>query len=292
MSSPHSAQKRCAGISNAVEMDRVRFVASATAGIDQRMIDKTTAPRSDLEKATMLEGLLIDCATGAPAGEETYMALRREFMAAPSLRVLLPEFVLEHRNFGSFWPYIKHEAKTYAERRGIISRAFTPLMDHLEKNNAAPLDRIASAVLENFDARGVNDVWQKALDRRDADPEGAITMARTLLETVTKRILDECGEPYAEKDDLPKLYSSAAQVLKLAPSQHTEKPIKAILGGAMNLVNGLGTLRNRMSDAHGHGGKLAVRPSPRHASLAVNTAGAIATFLVETFHERKAGGDE
>jgi hypothetical protein len=41
----------------------------------------------------------------------------------------------------------------------------------------------------------------------------------------------------------------------------------------MTLVNGLGTLRNRLSDSHGRGGKR-VKPSPRHASLAVNTAGA------------------
>lgn len=112
-------------------------------------------------------------------------------------------------------------------------------------------------------------------------------MARTLLETVTKRILDECGETYSDKDDLPKLYVSAAKVLNLAPNQHTEEPIKAILGGAMNLVNGIGTLRNRLSDSHGRGGKLPVRPSPRHASLAVNTASAIATFFVETYQEKQ-----
>ncbi|WP_246715459.1 abortive infection family protein [Rhizobium sp. BK512] len=38
-----------------------------------------------------------------------------------------------------------------------------------------------------------------------------------------------------------------------------------------------------MTHAHGKGGKLPVRPSPRHANLAVNMAGAMATFLVETF---------
>ncbi|MBL6432334.1 MAG: abortive infection family protein, partial [Alphaproteobacteria bacterium] len=76
--------------------------------------------------------------------------------------------------------------------------------------------------------------------------------------------------------------------LNLAPNQHTEEPIKAILGGAMHLVNGIGTLRNRLSDSHGRGGKLPVKPSPRHANLAVNTAGAVATFLVETLRERQA----
>lgn len=146
---------------------------------------------------------------------------------------------------------------------------------------------VVSDALETFDAEGVHTVWTKALSRRNADPEGAITVARTLLETVCKRILDELGEPYSEKDDLPKLYSTTAKKLNLAPDQHTEEPIKAILGGAMHLVNGLGTLRNRLSDSHGRGGK-PVKPSPRHASLAVNTAGAIATFLVETHLERSA----
>ena len=55
----------------------------------------------------------------------------------------------------------------------------------------------------------------------------------------------------------------------------------------MNLVNGIGTLRNRLSDSHGRGGALPVRPSPRHAKLAVNTAGAIALFLVEMHCGRK-----
>ena len=54
----------------------------------------------------------------------------------------------------------------------------------------------------------------------------------------------------------------------------------------MNLVNGIGTLRNRFSDAHAPGGKMLVRPAERHAKLAVNTAGAVATFLVETYLER------
>lgn len=56
-----------------------------------------------------------------------------------------------------------------------------------------------------------------------------------------------------------------------------------ILGGAMNLVNGIGTLRNRFSDAHAPGGKIPVKPSARHAALAVNMAGAMATFMIERF---------
>ena len=234
----------------------------------------------------MLEALLITHATGGVAENSIYQLLRREFMADPLLKDLLPGFVRTHRNLDSFWQFIKFEAGTYAERRQILRDAFTPLMDHLEGSNRAPSDKVVSDTLESFDAEGVHSVWSKALARRTTDPEGAITIARTLLETVTKRVLDEMGETYSEKDDLPKLYANATKALNLAPSQHTEAPIKAILGGAMNLVNGIGTLRNRLSDSHGRGGKLPIRPSSRHANLAVNTAGTIATFLVETYLER------
>jgi hypothetical protein len=244
-------------------------------------------PTDSVEQAQMLENLLIALATGGAASNAHYAHLRRLFMDDHELSRLLPPFVRTCRTLEAFWPYIKNEAGTYAERRKIIGTAFTPLMDHLEGRNRAPGDFVVSDALEIFDAEGVHAVWTKALSRRNIDPEGAITVARTLLETVCKRILDDLNEPYSEKDDLPKLYSKAAKQLNLAPDQHSEEPIKAILGGAMNLVNGIGTLRNRLSDSHGRGGK-PVKPSPRHASLSVNTAGAIATFLVETHQERAA----
>jgi len=244
-------------------------------------------PSSRIEQATMLEGLLAARATGGTADDGLYQYLRREFMADLALCDLLPPFVRTYRNLSAFWPYIQRESGAYAGRREIIGKAFTPLIDFLEGRNTAPGDKVASDALETFDVDGVHAVWSKAIARRNTDPEGAITVARTLLETVIKRILDECGETYSDKDDLPKLYANAAKVLNLAPNQHTEEPIKAILGGAMSLVNGIGTLRNRLSDSHGRGGKFPVRPSPRHASLAVNTAGALATFLVETHQEKQ-----
>ena len=252
------------------------------------MTDTPEIPRATIDKVALLEQILTDTATGNPADNRTYEQLRRELMADPAIRVLLPEFVHTYRSLGAFWPYIKNQAAKWAERRQIIGAAFTPLVDHLERCDGAPGDSVADAVLVSFDAEGIHEVWAKALSRRGTDPAGAITMARTLLETVVKRILDELDEAYSDKDDLPKLYAAAGRALNLAPNQHSEEPIRAILGGAMTLVNGIGTLRNRLSDSHGRGGRLPVRPSPRHASLAVNTAGAVATFLVETYLERSS----
>ena len=237
--------------------------------------------------------MLTDRATGQLREDHpSYRRLRGDFIGDPILKKLLPEFVLTYRNLDAFWPFIRNEADTYADRRQFISLAFAPLMDHLEDQFTRPGDAVVDAALTSFDAENVNRVWSKALARRSSDPEGAITAARTLLETTIKRILDESGQDYSDHDDLPKLYKTVSKALNLAPSQHSEEPIKAILGGMATLVSGLGTLRNRLSDSHGHGTKLPVRPSPRHASLAVNAAGTMAAFLVETYQRREERTDE
>ncbi|WP_208453436.1 abortive infection family protein, partial [Burkholderia gladioli] len=114
-----------------------------------------------------------------------------------------------------------------------------------------------------------------------SDPEGAITSARTLLESVCKHILDELFVGYGEAPDLNKLYGLTAKALNLSPSQHTEPVFKQILGGCTSVVEGLGAVRNRLSDSHGKG-KVAAKPAARHAELAVNLSGSVALFLLAT----------
>jgi len=104
-----------------------------------------------------------------------------------------------------------------------------------------------------------------------SDPEGAITASRALLETVCKHILDDLSLSYDDSAELPKLYGITAEALTIAPSQHTEKVFKQILGGCTSVIEGLGALRNRLGDAHG-GGRLRAKPAARHAQLAVNLA--------------------
>jgi len=163
--------------------------------------------------------------------------------------------------------------------------AFRPLIDHLEADDRAPGVVPITETLEAFDPEHVHAAWQKALDRRTADPEGAITAARMLLETVCKHILDDARVPYPDNADLPKLWDIAAEQLNLAPRQHEEKVFKSILGNCQAVVNHLGAIRNRIGDAHGQG-RRPVKPKPRHAELAVNLAGTMAAFLIATWKDR------
>jgi hypothetical protein len=140
-------------------------------------------------------------------------------------------------------------------------------------------DDSISEALAAFDPTQVHARWMQALERRAVEPEGAITLARTLLEDVCKWILDQAGETWREADDLPVLYRKLAKLLKLAPDDHTEQVFKQILGSCQSVVESLGALRNKLGDAHSPGPKRA-RPQARHAELAVNLSGAMATFLV------------
>ena len=217
------------------------------------MFNEQEIPDSIIERVKMMESILVDAATGGSLDDDFYAHLRRELMNDPEIKGLLPSFVRTYRSLNAFWPFIRSKAATYAERRQIISKAFTPLVDRLEGLDFAPGDSVTSDTLELFDAEYVQSLWSRALSRRTTDAEGAITLARTLLETVTKRILDDHSLDYTVKDDLPTLYKKAATALNLAPNQHSEEPVKAILGSVMNLVNGIGTLRNRLSDSPWYG---------------------------------------
>jgi len=148
-----------------------------------------------------------------------------------------------------------------------------------------PVTQASALTLQKVTSSGIHEYWQKSLERVQSDPEGAITSARTLVETVCKHILEDKGVSFKEDGDLPKLYKQTASVLNLSPDQHGEDIFKQILSGCANVVHGLAGLRNAFGDAHGKD-KRYVKPSIRHAKLAVGFAGTLATFLIETYEDK------
>jgi hypothetical protein len=239
---------------------------------------------STLQVVEAMENILISRATGGSESENRYRALRERLLADVP-REGIPGLVVTCRNLSQFWGYMKKWG-TYAERRHVIWDGFRPLIDRLS-DAGHPADDVVSEALTALQAEHVETTWKKAIERRQTDPEGAITLARSTLESVCKLILDDKAITYTD-DDLPKLHDKVSKALQLAPSGHTEQAFKQILGGCYTVVNGLATLRNRLSDSHGQGAK-PVRPAERHAALAVNLAGAMAMFLVETWLARGEG---
>jgi hypothetical protein len=183
------------------------------------------------DKVRQLQNIFIAHATGGDTNNEEYSKLRLELLRDSSVKELLPQFVMTCDELSKFWGFIKPMFSTYQERRTFIWKEFGSLIAHLEQNIVAahPADDDISAILVDFDTEHVRLAWQKALERRDEDPEAAITMARTLIESVCKHILDKAGIVHSDKDDLPKLYKETAKQLNLAPEQHQEEVFIAVL---------------------------------------------------------------
>lgn len=243
---------------------------------------------SDSERALHLQHLLIARATTMEKIDaKEYAQVRRYFMESPDFSPHLPAWLRSSFTPEQFWAHVKQWG-TYKERRTVIWDGLRPLLDHIEGRARVPADPDIMEGLKKLSEQAVHDVWTKALERRSTDPAGAITIARTLLETVLKNILDADAVGYdSNKLDLHDLYKAVAGHLSLAPEQYSEPVFKQILGGCSAIVGGLGNLRNRHGDAHGAGAG-AIRPATRHAELAVNLAGAMASFFVSTWAARNA----
>jgi len=240
------------------------------------------------DKALMVQNMITSRAQNGEMNNAIYQAIRSELMADDVIKPLLPKIVVTCRDSDSVWGCLKQVhtgGGAWQARRQYINSQFAPLLKQLEEENSTPSDSHVSNVLLQYDGEGVQSAWAKALKRRSGDPQGAITSARTLLEEVCRHILENHTDQNLEKWDLPRLYGETSKILNLAPSQHTEEVFKRILGGCHTVVENLGRLRNKIGDAHALG-RRPIKPAPRHAALAVNLAGSMAMFLIETWLEQ------
>lgn len=242
---------------------------------------------SDFDKAEYLQSMLLARSTGGDANDNHYLQLRHDLMSNLNYQGLLPRWVKTNRSLDQFWQYIKNKFPSYAERREFLYEELNPLLEYLETKQTLPAAKSIDEVLSKFDSDGIHFAWKKALERKAQDPEGAITISRSILESVCKHILHGLNVEFNETNiELSELYKLTASELNLSPDQHSEKIFKQILGGCSGIVNGLGTLRNKHGDAHG-AGPTKSKPKPRHAELAVNLAGTMAIFLIQTYEANK-----
>jgi len=123
---------------------------------------------------------------------------------------------------------------------------------------------------------------------QDADYDGAITNARSLIEAVLFEIEGRLiRERVAYDGDLVKLYKRVQKVMNLDPARaDISDSLRQILSGLVNVVAGLAPLRNKMGDAYVRTHK----PDRHHAKLAVNAAKTVTDFVVDSLEFQKAAG--
>ena len=233
-----------------------------------------------------LVGRLLDAATYTKSMDQTrYDDERRIVLDDPVLGPAAPAWLKTHRDLEHFRAYAQ-TLGGYKERRALVRVAFEPTFDAAEQSTPPVADTTQTA-LRALSSEEVDRIWRLALERTHRDPDGALTLARTLLESVMKHVLDDAELSYDDGATLPALYKTLSDHLNLAPAQHDREAFKAILGAVATIVSRLAELRNSYSDSHGRG-RRAVKITSRHAALAVNLAGTVAAFVVETWQLREA----
>lgn len=157
------------------------------------------------------------------------------------------------------------------------------------KNLYASEISISESVEVVFGEEYINQQIDKCESRiRDGDYDGAITSARSFIETILLEISKKIyGSPIKYDGDLLKLFKETQKLLNLSPSrQDITDALRQVLVGLNSIINGLASMRNKMGDAHSK----TYKPEKHHATLAENAAKTLAVFIFETYQYQKEKG--
>ena len=132
----------------------------------------------------------IDLATGGGVRPEEWEEARAELLSRPELLRVLPDWVASTRWGGQFWQLMKSTSRSYAGRREFIWSTLSAAFELAEKGATLPISSSFEPLLRTCTSAAVADAWERIHVRRDSDPEGTITAARSLLESVCKYVLD------------------------------------------------------------------------------------------------------
>jgi len=148
---------------------------------------------------------------------------------------------------------------------------------------------IEKTALLNFDT--VQRDITRALNSVAGDPEDAVTAACSLIESVCRSILIELKLGLPPKKDIDGLVRAVQGPLGLSPGR-TDLPteiaadVRQVLGGLTSVAKGIGALRTHGGDAHGRERGFR-RIDARIAGMAINAAGSLTLFFIETWEQQQ-----
>mgnify|MGYP001162074927 CR=1 FL=1 len=217
--------------------------------------------------------------------EEEFAAARSILIGSPLLAQDARAFLTRHRTLQQFWDRAASRYTHYRERREIVDLAFESTLARMEHGEPTSLVELDEDVLHDLDMSEALRLWEKAKNRLEGDADGALTLTRTLLETVCKKILDAFGEAYGGGDTAQNLCRRALSLvlpIEVAGREHFRQFTRSVL----NIVEHISLYRAEESDAHG---SAALRAIERfEAAYAVDLAGSTSLFLIECYRATRA----
>ena len=119
----------------------------------------------------------------------------------------------------------------------------------------------------------------------DSEPGETIALAKEIVESCCKLILDDRGVSYRARAEYPELLKLLRQEVKIMPDGIGEgakayKEIREVLASLGRIAHALGPIRNAYGKGHGRGREFKGL-EPRHARLAIGAASTFVDFVLD-----------
>lgn len=141
---------------------------------------------------------------------------------------------------------------------------------------------------KRFDYHVAYEAFEKAIGSVFKEPERAVQLANTTLETIIKCILEQeiLKIPDYNKNDT--LYDLTCKILKafdVFPNNDLHVEIKKISSSLLNIAKSLEALRSDKTLVHGKGIKDILFDDPYSASFLVNTISTVGLFFITVYEK-------
>ena len=190
--------------------------------------------------------------------------------------------------FMDAWP--KYRDETYEKRKSEIEGALAKYGLRYHRGRvmggaSSPAAKDLSSIIRSRDIPSLGIEIDRAVASIESDPAAAITAACAIFEAFCNIYIEDEGIEPPTKIGVQSLWKAIRGNIGVSPTPDMDKKLKQILSGLTSILDGVSSLRNSESSAHGRG--RVYRVEPRHARLAVNASHALVLFLMEVWEHRK-----
>lgn len=181
----------------------------------------------------------------------------------------------------------------YDERYARIYEKCKAIMDRL-KGGSSVIIKTADNLKGKFSSEYMSQQIELMVSMQSTNPTNAIGMAKELIESCCKTILEDLGIAWSKTDDVPQLTNKTMDALNLLPANVQETDpgadaVKAVLGNLRAIPSKLAEIRNPFGSGHGKSASFQGLEE-RHAKLAVGSSITFVDFIWSTYENQKKTG--
>lgn len=217
-----------------------------------------------------------------------YSETRKELLKC-RYNELIPNFIKKCRTSEELWDFLQSKFHLSSERKTFFKKEFNPILDRLEKKVYLKNSDM-SELKGKFSSVYIKQRIDLMNDLQESNPTETIGIAKELIESCCKTILEKLNVEYATNDSLTTLTKKTLKNLNLSPENIDEdfslgQTLKQILGSLSSISSGMAELRNSYGTGHGKSDKYK-ELEPRHSKLAVGSATTLVTFLWDCYESQ------